>query len=132
MNNVKDDQDVLQAYNEWAEINDMMFARIVRYYASILSFDLSITCVNANGKDYKTKEYKEDLDRAYKFFDKFNKDEQFGNMVKEMLRHETVFTSFRNDNNVGYKLQKLPSRYCKITGEWQRGLSFLNEVNRIS
>jgi len=124
LNDVKGNQEQLQGYTEWAEFNDMIFARILKYYSSILSFDLNITCSNISGGEHKSTEYKEDLSRIYKWLDTFNYKEQFGNVVKEVLRHETSFVSLRDESQIGYRLQKLPNKYCKITSEWQRGKSF--------
>lgn len=110
-----ENEDNLVAYSEWFNNNSMIYKRVGSFLSNILAFDLKITCSNAKGKDYNSKEYAEDLDRVYKFLDKLNYQREFKKIVKNMLRQETVFTSFRDDT-LDYALQQLPSRFCKIVG----------------
>lgn len=110
-------EDELVTYSEWFNNNDMMYKRANGYLANMLSFDLSIYCENLNmtAKDYKSKEYKEDLNRVYKWLNRFNYKREFRNIVNNMLRQETVYTSLREEGH-SYALQQLPSDYCKMTG----------------
>lgn len=119
-----ENEDNLVGYSEWYNVNNMMYKRTSDYLANMLSFDLKISCTNAKGKDYRSKEYKEDLDRIYKFLDKLNYKREFRKIVKNMLRQETIFTSFRDDSGNEYAIQQLPSQYCKITGHTAKTMLF--------
>lgn len=144
LDNAKYDAKNLQGYSQWVEYNDMLMSRTLKYYANMLSFDLTIVCTNARKSDYKTKEYKEDKNRVYKFLDNFDYRAEFQNMVLEMLRKETVFTWLRTNNgNVedvdldDYKttkapkftLQKMPQEYCTLTGYFEYGLLYDFDMN---
>lgn len=115
LGNPNANEDNLVAYSEFYNINSMLYKRMNDYLANMLSFDLKITCTNAKGKEYNSKEYKEDLNRVYKFLDALNYKREFKKLVKNMLRQETVFTTFRSDST-DYAIQQLPSTRCKITG----------------
>lgn len=110
-----ENENELVGYSEFYNVTNMTYKRMNDYLANMLSFDLKITCSNAQGKEYSSKEYKEDLDRIYKFLDALNYRREFRKLVKNMLRQETVFTTFRDDTR-DYAIQQLPSSRCKITG----------------
>lgn len=115
-----DNQENLMGYNEWAELNDMMFKKVIEYYSNMLAFDLSVTCTNVDG-DYNHPNYKADKSKLYSFLDKFDYKHEFEKIVKQMVRRETVFTFFRNDKGASrYVIQQMPQKYCKVTGacEW--------------
>ena len=134
----KESQETLQAFNEFMEVYDRLYGRVVEYYANMLAFDLNWSCKNAYSPetDYQSKEYKEDLRRVYKFLDMFKYKEQFRKVLKEVLRHETYYTWFRTSNGtinndveslekpVKYTLQTLPQTYCKTTRQWENGYLF--------
>jgi len=107
-------EEELVGYSEWYNINNMLYKRTNGYLGNMLSFDLQIKCDNAHGADYNSKEYKEDKERVYKWLRKFNYKREFRNIVNNMLRQETVFTSLREEGR-SYALQQLPSDYCKMT-----------------
>jgi hypothetical protein len=119
---------------------DMIYKRLVKYYTGMLSFDLDISCINAYAPntDYKSKEYKEDLRRVYKFLDSFDYKSEFRKVVKELLRRQNYFTWFRDSQGTfdgatidlndeskhktsRYTLQTMPQKFCKITGRWEYG-----------
>lgn len=124
LGNPNENEDNLVAYSEWYSVNNMMYKRTSEYLANMLSFDLRVECTNAKGKDYRSKEYKEDLDRIYKFIDRLNPKREFKKIVKNMLRQETVFTVFRDDTSSGYAIQQLPGKYCQITGHTNNTMLF--------
>ena len=130
----------LQSYSEFMESFDMLYRRIIKYYANMLAFDLDISCINAYAPqtDYDSDEYKEDLRRVYKFLDAFDYKSEFHKVVTELLRKQNYFTWFRDSqgtfNNGAidlddstkhktskYTLQTMPQRFCKITGRWEYG-----------
>jgi len=144
LDNAKYDAQNIQGYSQWVEYNDMLMARTLRYYANMLAFDLTIVCTNADKKDYKKKEYKEDRNRVYKFLDNFDYKAEFQNMVLEMLRRETVFTWLRTNNGSmtdvdlddtkttkapKFTLQKMPQEYCTLTGYFEYGLLYDFDMN---
>lgn len=140
LSDYKNNSEQLQAYSEFMEAFDMIYKRLVKYYTGMLSFDLDISCTNAYAPntDYKSKEYKEDLRRVYKFLDSFDYKSEFRKVVKELLRKQNYFTWFRdsqgsfngatvdlNDESKHktsrYTLQTMPQKFCKITGRWEYG-----------
>ena len=140
LSDYKHNSEQLQAYSEFMEAFDMIYKRLVKYYAGMLSFDLDISCINAYApdKDFKSDEYKEDLRRVYKFLDSFDYKHEFYKVVVELLRKQNYFTWFRdtqgtfngdtidlNDDKKHktsrYMLQTMPQKYCKITGRWEYG-----------
>ena len=87
----------LASYSEFMEIWDAIYAKTLRYFSGLLSFDLSYTCKNIkNPSEYKSKEYKDDVKRVHKFLDNFDYKLEFGKIVKQLLRTETAYTWFRD------------------------------------
>lgn len=138
LDNAKITAPELQGYAEWAEYNNMLYSRLIRYYSNMLAFDLKIICKNANGDDYKSTEYLEDKKRVYKFLDNFDYIGEFSKVVAQCVRHETYFTWLRtnkgsfsdtlndDENNkveklTKYTLQQMPQDYCIITGAFEDG-----------
>lgn len=117
----------LQGYSEFMEVFDMLYNRTIEYYTNLLSFDLQITCKNAKPEDYKNENYLIDKKKVYKFLDNFDYKAEFRRVVKQVLRHETHFVSFRNNmnkNDPKYTLQMLPQDRCLLTGYFENGLLF--------
>lgn len=127
----------LQGYSEYMEIFDTIYKNTLRHFDDILAFDLSWECINVKEpKDYIGKEFKEDENRVFKFFDKFKYKQEFEKIVKELLRHEVCFTWFRDsygtikddpinldeeDNYLikkkqKFTLQMMPQKYCLLSG----------------
>lgn len=117
----------LQGYSEFMECFDMLYNRTIEYYTNLLSFDLQISCKNAKPEDYTSENYLRDKARVYKVLDNFNYKEEFKRTVKQLLRHETHYVSFRNNmnkNDPKYTLQTLPQDRCLLTGYFESGLLF--------
>lgn len=131
----------LQEYSAWVEYNNMLYARLIRYYANMLSFDLKVTCINANGEDYSSQEYLDDKKRVWKFLDNFDYKREFNRVVDICVRQQVDFTWFRTTRgtfNAGpedvdaekvtklpkYTLQTMPQDYCKITGYFEQGMLY--------
>ena len=112
--------ELLQMYSTWAKYSDAVYAKTLNYFSNMLSFDVRRVCVNAKDKsDYKSKEYKEDLDRVYKFFRTFDHKREFKKMVNEMLKKNVVYAWYRdnyNEDTPQKALQIMPQEFCKITG----------------
>lgn len=128
------DSENLQGYVEFMQRWDMIFARVLRSYSDILSFDLQIV----PKEDYTLEElnslaYQEDKNRIYKFLDAFDYKSEFHKMCVEIMRHEVVYTWFRKQKwgNKGMKgtLQIMPQEYCMLTGYWEKGLLFDFNMN---
>lgn len=124
LENYKTSGDKLSGFSEMLEATNMTYKKTIEYYSNILSFDLSISCENASGKDYRSQDYKSDLDRVYKFLDNFDYKSEFLKVVKNLLRGGVYYTWFRQDGKNGYCLQMLPQSYCRTTGYWEDGLLF--------
>ena len=112
LNNAKFKARELQAYQEWMELAEITFKRLLEYYANILSFDLSYTCINVKNKsEYKTPKYKKDKQKVEDFLNKFNYKKEFLKVVRQVMRSETAFYWLRNNNNLNdsaYTLQLMP------------------------
>lgn len=131
----------LQEYSQWAEFNDMLYARLIKYYANMLSFDLKVVCKNAKKEDYATEEYKEDKRRIYKFLDAFDYRAEFANVVDACVKYNKMFVWFRTNKGTfkegiddesaekvkkmtKYTLQVMPQDKCLITGYFEYGLLY--------
>ena len=133
LNNAVESGELLQAYQEWMEFAEITFKRLLEYYANILSFDLSYTCVNVKKKDeYKSARYQKDKRIVENFLTNFNYKEEFYKVVHQMMRTETAFYWFRNNEDINdpkYTLQLMPQNYCMITGAWEKGLLYDFDMN---
>ena len=121
--------ETLQDYTEFMQKWDMVFARMLRSYSDILSFDLQIVPQGEYTiEELNSPEFKEDKKRIYRFLDAFDYKGEFHKMCVEMLRHEVVYTWFRKTKwgNIGMKgtLQIMPQQYCMLTGYWEKGLLY--------
>ena len=119
----------LQGYVEFMQKWDMLFARVLRSYSDILSFDLQIAPQGQySAAEINSKEFQEDKNRIYKFLDAFDYKSEFHKMCVEVMRHEIVYTWFRKTKwgNKGMKgtLQMMPQKYCILTGYWEKGLLY--------
>lgn len=124
----------LQSYMEFMQKFDMIFARTLMSYVNVLSFDLIPICTNVYTKEERNSlAYIEDKKRIDNFLLKFDYKAEFQKVLKEMLRHEVVYTWFRKTKwgNKGMKfaLQMLPQNRCMLTGYWEKGLLFDFDMN---
>lgn len=125
----KESADNIQAYMEFMQMYDMIFARTLQSYCNALSFDLTPVCKNAyTQSDYESDAYAADKKRIYEFLDKFDYKAEFAKVVKQIMTHEVYFTWFRKtkwgNRGMKFALQTLPQEYCLLTGYWERGLLF--------
>lgn len=121
LKNPKGSENELQGYSEYFELTSMLYKRILLYYSTLLSFNLSIECVNAyTESDYKSKEYQNDYNIVKDFLNRFDVQSEFKKIVKMLTRDEVYFSAFW-DNGYKYHFQQLPSDYCMITGRWDYG-----------
>ncbi|MBQ0143401.1 MAG: hypothetical protein KBT06_11530 [Prevotellaceae bacterium] len=143
------DDELLRAYNGFANTYSLLYSRTVDYYAGLLNFDYTIAPINAKWDEIKKdpdkmKEYKEDEDRIYKFFERFAYKRDGRTLVKKALLNGKAFGWFRNticatnnmdmvDDNVktkktaGYAIQTMPFQYCLITGQDEN--EYLYDIN---
>ena len=133
LNNAKFQAKTLQGYQEWMEYAEITFKRLLEYYANILAFDLSYTCINIKDKkEYSSAKYKKDKQKIEDFLIKFNYKKEFLKVVRQMLRSESAFYWLRNNNdtvNPTYTLQLMPQEYCLITGAWEKGYLYDFNMN---
>ena len=127
----KFDTTTLQGYSEFLQTFDRIYNKTLEYYKGILAFDLRITCINANGKDYSSEAYKKDYNRVCKFLDKFDYKSEFGNVVVPQLLRTGISYNWLRDSVGNYNddedaleverarsfsLQILPQDRCMLTG----------------
>nr|DAK91385.1 MAG TPA: portal protein [Caudoviricetes sp.] len=124
--------DVLQSFSQYMEYFSSIYNKVATYKSNLLAFDLSYSCYNASGDDYKSKEYLEDKKRIHKFLNGFRYKELFKNVVRNLMRNGIYYTWFR-DNGVAidntkikakYTLQVMPQSYCQLTGYSELGLLY--------
>ena len=121
----KNSETELQAFSQDFEIVSQPYKRVVSYLTNMLSFDMTYTCMNATGKDYKSSSYNKSLDVVKQYFDRFDYRQEFNTVTAEMLRNEAFFCCPRMDMSqiVLQELTASPS-YTMITGRWDYGLLF--------
>jgi len=120
----KNNEDNLQGYSEFLELNNMIYKRMIGYISLMPSFDYTFTCTNIKSpKDYKSKAYLEDLNAVYDFLDKFDVRREFKKVMKQLVRQETFYSVLRMDGEK-YILQELPRKYCKLTAKSEWGYLF--------
>ena len=133
LQNAKNQSGRLQGYQEWMELAEITFKRLIEYYANILAFDLSYTCINVKDKEeYKSAKYKKDKKKVEDFLTNFNYKKEFLKAVRQMMRSETAFYWLRNNgdaSNPMYTLQLMPQEYCLITGAWEKGYLYDFNMN---
>jgi hypothetical protein len=122
----------LQNYSEYMASWDTIYKKTLDIYDGILSFDLSYSCINyKDPSEFNSKEYKEDLNRVFKFFDKFDYKREFRKAVWYMNRRQFFPCWFRDSTGTiteseidlklsekkmaKYALQTMPAKYCLIT-----------------
>jgi hypothetical protein len=126
INNIKNSETVIQAFSQDFEIQSQPYRRLIDYLGDMLAFDWTYVCTNATKEaDYKSPKYRKDLDIIKEFFDKFDIKQEFGAIVKQLIRNEAYFGCPRSDGNK-IVLQELPSSpdYTMITGYWSYGILF--------
>jgi hypothetical protein len=123
----KDNEIALLEFSQDFQIKSQVYKKLLSFLSNMLSFDLTYECINATFKDFKSKEYKEDLDIFKKFVDSFNYREQFSSVVGELLRNEAAFYCKRIDPaSDKMVLQELPAspQWTYINGHSAYGLAF--------
>lgn len=91
LNNAKFKAKDLRGYQEWMELAEITFKRLIEYYSNILSFDLSYTCINVKDKsEYKTAKYKKDKQKVEDFLVNFNYKKEFLKVVRQVMRAESA------------------------------------------
>lgn len=113
--NYKNSDELLQEISEFMKYWDGLYNKMLRYYSSLLSWNWSYTCINAEKEDYASEEYKEDLKKVFSFFNKFKLKSEGERVLKNCLVSDSYFTWFRK-SSLGYTLQVMPQDRCKITG----------------
>ena len=116
----KNNEIQLRQFVENLEIVSSPFKRVLAYMNSHLAFDYTYTSTASEDSDFKSPAYKKDEKIFLDFVDRFDYKEQFGNVVKQMLRNETVIVSPRFDGEK-IVLQELPLTYMRLTGMWDYG-----------
>ena len=141
LENSKDYQDQLKAYSQNLEWVDAIYGKTLRLYESMLSFDWYYECINIkDDAEWKSKEYKDDLKRLYKFFDNFDYKSEFRNILKQVIRQGVFYGWFRDSYgtiddtpiDIEYKVKKqqkfsiqpMPQDYCLLSNKWEGGMIY--------
>lgn len=129
LSNPKSSETILRQYSENAELKDMYYKRLIRYYSDMALFNMTFDVVNAyEAKDFKSKEYKNDLRILEDFVGRFNYREEFSIVLRQLFRQGVFYCIFRDDGNKS-TLQELPADFCQITGRFSHGLLFDFNMN---
>lgn len=132
LDNPKENEEKLIGYSQWLELKSMMFKRVISYFATLLSFDFTYVCTNAeNGKEYSSRAYKKDLRIVEEFFDKFDVKQEFKTILKELVRSEAYFGVLREEGEASV-FQQLPQQFCELTGRFEYGFLFDFDYNWFS
>lgn len=119
----------LIGYSENTELSDMVYSRMILYLSNMLSFNLDWVSTNAETEDYTSLAYKKDYKVIVDLLDRFNPKEEFGKVMRQLVRNEAHFSQFREDDGDKFVLQELPEKYCIITGRSPH--TFLYDFNMI-
>ena len=109
-------EDKLVSYNQSFYFSSLMYKRNHEYLATLPSFDLEFSCINAEASDYTKPSYKKDYKAIKSFLNKFNYREQFKMITWNMLMNETYFGMFRKLGD-RYIIQDWPWKYAEISGK---------------
>lgn len=122
--NPKDSERELLSISENLEVTSTTYRRIIDYMSNLPSWDWTYAVMNMDDiNEFKSPAYKKDLKVLKDFFYKFDHKKEFSTALKQMLREEVFFCSFRNEGD-RWLLQQLPSDRCMITGKWDYGTLF--------
>jgi len=116
----KDNATKLIGYNEYFELTSMIYKRTLAYYANLLKYNLSITCINSN-VNYGSKDYLSDYAIVRDFFYAFDLEEQFSMITRQILRQDTFIGIWRMDLNNKFIFQEFPQDFAILTGKWEYG-----------
>ena len=116
----KNNEQQLREMVEYLELASSPFKRVLAYMNSHLAFDYTYTSNAEEIEEYTSKQYKKDELAFCNFMDRFDYKQQFGNVVKQLLRNETMIACPRFDGEK-IVLQELPLNYTKITALWDLG-----------
>ena len=119
----KTNEDNLRNFGQSFEIQSQTYKRLISYLGNLLSWDYTIDVNATDPKDYKTPAYLKDLAKVNDFFTKFSVKQEFGTVVKQLIRNEAMFFVTRFDGD-RYVLQEMPADYCKITARFDYGLLY--------
>lgn len=121
----KNNEEYLQGISHNFEVVSSVYKRLIEYLSTMLSFDLTYTCINADKDDYGTVAFKKSERKLEEFMDRFDYVQNFQTAVQQMIRSDAFFCSPRFDYDK-YVLQELPTgtNWTKITGRWPYGLLF--------
>jgi hypothetical protein len=126
--NPKDSEKELLAISEGLEYTSTSYRRIIDYLSNLPSWDWTYAAINVDDpNEFKSPAYKRDLKVLKEFFYHFNVKQELSQILKQLLREESAYYSFRDEGNQinsKFVMQQLPSDRCMITGRWEGGILF--------
>jgi len=124
LKNPKNSETQLRGFSEFFDMTDMLYKRSTLYLANLPSWDLSWVFTNvAKSSDYNSPAFKKDERALYDFLDKFDVKAEFRKILRQTVRQEVQYCSFRDDGE-RYVFQELDANFAKITGRSEHGLLF--------
>lgn len=125
LKNPKDNEVALQSISEGFEILSQPYKRLISYLGNMLSFDMTYNPINAEKDDYTSNAFKKEEKAIEAQLDRFQYEDVFQQVIRELLRNEAYFCSPRFDaeNIVLQELHASPT-YSMITGRWDYGFLF--------
>lgn len=148
--NYKTSADSLQDYSEFMKVWDNIYKRTLEIKANLLAINIDRYCENIkDNSEYSSQLYKEDLRRVIKFFNNFKAEQEFADVVKNVLINGAYFCWLRDsygsfdeeilslddEDNLSVKksqrfaLQMMPQNYCRIAGEFTEGYLWDFDLN---
>ena len=129
LKNPKNSEEILRGYAESMELQNMYYKRLARYFPDMAAFNLTFDVMNVEkDSEFNSKEFKEDLAILDDFCSKFDFKEEFGMVLRQLIRQGVYYGVLRRDCEK-YTLQELPANFCKITGRFSHGLLFDFDFN---
>lgn len=124
LKNPKSSEDILRNYSTSLEIQNMYYKRLIQFVANLPAWNFTYYPVNEmKDSEFKSKQYKEDVAVLETFMTRFNCKEEFGAILREVVR-QGVYYGVLRDDGYKYTMQELPPDFCIITGRHPYGLLF--------
>jgi hypothetical protein len=116
-------EDALKDLSQYLLNVIMQFNRLVKYYASILTFDHVLIPTNADEEDLKTPAFKKSRKKATEWIERFNPKLTLRQTNEGVILEDAKFYYVR-ESDESVTLQEMPSKYCKIVGKTEYGYRY--------
>lgn len=103
--------------------NNLFYKRIISYFASMLTLKHNEKPLILDESEMDTPSFKRSYAKVRKFFNKFNVEEEFRN-VMETIVGEDIGYYYIVESQDNIKLFKMPTDWCKLTGKTDYGYKY--------